>query len=312
VTELIPSGGWFEEALAERDPAVAARIVGEPGRLLAASVNPEVAVAVLRALAALAWRTDEVSSILARVARWPDVAPVKRALERVQLDIAAGHEYRVAYSPVLPPYMHELVALAPFVERERRAELGAALRAELVSDPGGYLALLDTLNVRCYPLATALTLRILDDVAWPRRELGALLPELRVQLDVALDRLRGGFLSMLVTTGAVGAGIAGFAAGVAIEPGLGVAAGGGAALMVSSLRGRVYLRFVRVPLAGVLATCGVTRACARERMQQRGGRLNRFAGVAGDDNPLRLFGMIAAAAMTMEEGGTGPAWQPAW
>jgi hypothetical protein len=55
----------------------------------------------------------------------------------------------------------------------------------------------------------------------------------------------------------------------------------------------------------------VTRACARERMRQRGGNLGKFAETAGDDHALRLFGMIAAAAMTWEEGG-GPVWQPAW
>lgn len=311
MSELVPAGAWFDDAVAERDPAVAARIVGEPGRLLAAAVNPEVAVVVLRAIAALAWRSDEAAAILARVTRWPDVPAVKRALERTQLDLVAAREYRQVFSPVLPPYLFEMVAVAPFGDLERRRAIGAALRGELVDDPAGYLASLDTLHARCHDLAEALTLRLVEDVAWPRRELTTLMPELAKQLDAGLTRLRGGALSFLVSTGSVGAFIGGFGAGVMLDPMLGLIGGGGAATLVASMRHRVYGRFVRVPLAAVIAEVGVTRACARERMRQRGGRLAKFAASAGNDNSLRMFGMIAAAAMTWEEGG-GPVWQPAW
>ncbi len=305
------AGSWFEAALAEPDPAAALRLVGEPGRLLAASVNPEVAVPVLRALAALAWRSEDVATVVARVERWPDTAEVKRARERVQLDITAGREFRRAYTPVLPPYLHELLAVAPFVDGARRVELATALRAELTGETATYLELLETLHLRCHELATALTMRLLDDVAWARRELPAMMPEHQAQLDHALVSVGRGALATLVTTGAIGAGILGFGAGIMVDPAMAVAGGGGAALLMASMRGQVYRRFVRVPLAQVLATCGVTRACARERMMQTGGRLRRFAGVAGNDNALRLFGMISAAAMTMEEQG-GPTWKPAW
>lgn len=305
------AGSWFEEALAERDPAAALRLVGEPGRLLAASVNPGVAVPVLRALAALAWRTDDVPMVMARVAAWPDTPEVKRARERVQLDITAGNEFRRAYTPVLPPYLHELLAVAPFVDGERRVELAGALRAELAGETATYLELLETLQLRCNELAMALTMRLLDDVAWARRELRAMLPEHQAQLDRALDGVGGGFLTTLVTTGAIGAGVLGFGVGIVFDPAAAVAGGGGAALLMTSMRGHVYRRFVRVPLAAVLARCGVTRACARERMMQSSGMLRRFAGIAGGDNAMRMFGMIAAAAMTMEEQG-GPTWKPAW
>lgn len=305
------AGSWFEEALAEPDPAAALRLVGSVDRIRESATDPDAAVAVLRAVAALAWRTDEVAALAERIPRWPQVPAVVRARERVQLDLAAGREFRRAYTPVLPPYLHELLAVAPFVDGPRRADLATALRAELMNETATYLELLETLHLRCHELATALTMRLLDDVAWARRELPAMLPEHRAQLDRALDGVGGGFLATMVTTGAIGAGMLGFGAGIIFDPAMAVAGGGGAALLMTSMRGQVYRRFVRVPLAGVLARCGVTRACARERMMQRGGMLRRFAGVAGGDNAMRLFGMIAAAAMTMEEQG-GPTWKPAW
>ncbi len=313
MSELVPAG-WFDEAiaLAERDPAAAARVVGEPGRLLAASVNPEIAVAVLRAIAALAWRTDDAAAVLARVERWPDAPAVKRALLRAQLDIGAAREYRQVYSPVLPPYLHDLVAVAPFGDRAQRVAIGAASRGELVDDPMGYLASLETLYARCHGLAEALTMLLVEDVAPARRELATLPTEIAEQLDQRLTKLRGGAASLLVTSGVIGGFVGGFGVGaVFLDPGLGLMTGGGAAALVGTLRGRIYGRWVRAPLAGLLAEVGVTRACARERMRQRGGRLARFALTAGDDNALRLFGMIAAASTTWAEGG-GPVWQPAW
>jgi hypothetical protein len=310
---LVPTA-WVEDALAlaERDPAAAARVVGEPGRLLAASVNPDVAVAVLRAIAALAWRSDDAAPLLHRVERWPDTPAVKRALARAQLDLAAAIEYRRVYSPVLPPYLYELVAVAPFGPREQRIEIGAALRRELCADPGGYLASLDTLTLRCHDLAQALTVLLVEEVAPARRELAALPPEVAQDLDGRLTRLRGGVASFLVSSGTVAAFAGGFGAGVVfVDPGIGVMAGGGAAMLVGSVRGKIYGRWIRIPLALLLAEVGVTRACARARMRERGGRLGKFAETAGDDNALRLFGMTAAAATTWAEGG-GPVWQPAW
>lgn len=313
MTDLVPAG-WFDDAvaLAERDPAAAVRVVGEPGRLLAAAVNPEVAIAVLRAIAALAWRSDEAAAVLARVERWPDTPQVKRALDRTQLVIAAAREYRHVYSPVLPPYLYELVAVAPYGELEQRVGIGAALRKELVHDPAGYLASLDTLHARCHDLAEALARLLVDDVAPARRELATLPPEIAEDLDRRLTKLRGGAASFLVSTGMLGGFVGGTVVGsIFLDPGVGVVMGGGAAALVGTVRGRVYGRWVREPLARVLAEVGVTRACARERMRQRGGRLAKFALSAGDDLPLRLFGMIAAAATTWEERG-GPVWQPAW
>ena len=313
MNDLVPAG-WFDDAvaLAERDPAEAVRVVGEPGRLLAAAVNPEVAIAVLRAIAALAWRSDEAAAVLARVERWPDTPQVKRALNRTQLVIAAAREYRLVYSPVLPPYLYELVAVAPYGAKEQRVDIGAALRRELLRDPGLYLASLDTLHARCHDLHEALTTMLVDDVAPARRELAALPAEIAEELDVRLTELRGGAASFLVSTGMIGSFVGGTAVGaIFLDPGVGLMMGGGAAALVGTVRGRVYGRWVRDPLARVLADVGVTRACARERMRQRGGRLAKFALSAGDDSPLRLFGMVAAAATTWAEGG-GPVWQPAW
>ena len=172
MSELVPAGAWFDDAIAERDPATAARIVGEPGRLLAAAVNPEVAVVVLRAIAALAWRTDEAAAILARVARWPDVPAVKRALERTQLDLAAAREYRQVFSPVLAA-VPVRDGGAGAVRRSGAAaghRRGAARRADRRSGAATWRSL-DTLHARCYDLSEALTLRLVEDVAWPRREL---------------------------------------------------------------------------------------------------------------------------------------------
>ncbi|MBE7450426.1 MAG: hypothetical protein HS111_16455 [Kofleriaceae bacterium] len=312
-TALVPAA-WLDDALAlaERDPAGALRVVGEPGRLLAATANPEVAVAVLRAIAALAWRTADAAALLGRVERWPDAPSVARALARAQLDVAAANEYRHVYSPVLPPYLYELVAVAPYGPRRQRVAIGQALADELRADPGGYLALLDTLYARCHDLAAALTLVLVEEVAPARRELVALPPEIAAALDRGLDRLRGGAAFLLVTSAAVTAFVGGTMVGAAfLDPGIGLLAGGGAAALVGTMRGKVYGRWVRTPLAAVLAEVGVIRAVARERMRQRGGRLGRFAVTAGDDAPLRLFGMTAAAAATWAEGG-GPVWQPTW
>jgi hypothetical protein len=313
MTDLVPAG-WFDDAvaLAERDPAKALEVVGEPGRLLAASVNPEVAIAVLRAIAALAWRSDEAAAVLARVERWPDTAAVKRALNRTQLVIAAAREYRFAYTPVLPPYLYELVAVAPYGSKEQRVNVGAALRREMVDDPAHYLASLETLCARCFDLAQALTVLLVEDIAPARRELATLPPEIAEELDARLTKLRGGAASFLVTTGMFGGFVGGTVVGaVLLDPGVGVLMGGGTAALVGTVRGRVYGRWVRNPLAEVLAEVGVTRACARERMRQRGGRLGKFAEAAGDDHALRLLGMVAAAATTWAEGG-GPVWQPVW
>lgn len=312
-TDLVPAG-WFDDAvaLAERDPAAALRVVGEPGRLLAAAVNPDVAIAVLRAISALAWRSDEAGAVLARVERWPDTPQVKRALNRTQLVIAAAREYRFVYSPVLPPYLYELVAIAPYGSKEQRVNIGAALRGELVDDPAVYLASLDTLDQRCNALSAALTVLLVEDIAPARRELATLPPEISEDLDNRLTKLRGGAASLLVSTGMLGGFVGGTAFGaILLEPGVGVMMGTGAAALVATVRGRVYGRWVRTPLAAILAEVGVTRACARERMRQRGGRLGKFAATAGDDQALRLFGMIAAASTTWAEGG-GPVWQPAW
>jgi hypothetical protein len=299
-------------ALDERDPGEALRVVGEPGRLLAAAVNPDVAVAVLRAISALAWRSDDAGAILARVERWPDTPSVKRAFARTQLVVAAAREYRLVFSPVLPPYLYEMVAVAPYGGLEQRVNIGAALRRELCDDPAGYLASLDTLVARCHDLAQALTLLLVDDVAPARRELATLPPEIAEDLDVRLTKLRGGFTSFLVSTGVVTTFVGGTIAGaVLVEPGFGLLVGGGSAALVGTVRGRIYGRWVRNPLAAIIAEVGVTRAAARERMRQRGGRLAKFALTAGDDTSLRLFGMVAAAATTWAEGG-GPVWQPAW
>jgi hypothetical protein len=283
----------------EPDPATALREVGEPGRLLAAAVNPDVAVTVLRSISSLAWRTDDAAAILARVERWPSTAAVKRALGQTQLVIEAAREYRHVYSPVLPPYLYEMVAVAPYGSLEQRVHIGAALRRELRDDPAGYLASLETLVARCHDFAQALTVVLVDDVAPARRELATLPPEIAQDLDQRLTKLRGGVMSSLVSAGAVttflGVSIAG---GVLVEPTFGMFAGGGSAFLVGRMRNRVYGRWVRGPLAGVLAEVGVTRAAARERMRQRGGRLARFALTAGDDHALRLFGMISAAATT--------------
>ncbi len=313
MSELVPAG-WFDDAvaLAERDAGAAVRLVGEPGRLLAASVNPEVAIAVLRAISALAWRSDEAAALLTRVERWPDTAAVKRALGRTQLVIAAAREYRLVYTPVLPPYLYDLVAVAPYGTLAQRVAIGETLRGELVDDPGGYLASLDTLSARCYDLSQALTVLLVEDIAPARRELATLPPEVAEDLDTRLTRLRGGAASFLVSTGVIGGFVGGTVAGsILLDPGVGVMIGGGTAALVGSVRGKVYDRWVRIPLAALLAEVGITRACARERMRQRGGRLGKFALIAGDDNSLRLLGMVAACATTWAEGG-GPVWQPAW
>jgi hypothetical protein len=313
MTDLVPAG-WFDDAvaLAERDPGEALRVVGEPGRLLAATVNPDVAIAVLRAIAALAWRSDEAAAVLARVERWPDTPAVKRALNRTQLTIAAAREYRFVYSPVLPPFLYELIAVAPYGSLEQRVQIGAALRREAIDDPETYLAALDTLVTRCYDLSQALTVMLVDDIAPARRELPLLPPEIADELDRRLTKLRGGAASILVTTGMFGGFVGGTVVGsVFLDPGVGVMMGGGAAALVGTVRSRIYGHWVRVPLATVLAEVGVTRACARERMRQRGGRLAKFAQSAGDDNAMRLFGMVTACATTWAEGG-GPVWQPAW
>jgi len=313
MTDLVPAA-WFDDAvtLAEHDPGAALRVVGEPGRLLAAAVNPDVAIAVLRAISALAWRSDDAGAVLARVERWPDTAQVKRALNRTQLVIAAAREYRLVYTPVLPPYLYELIAVAPYGSKDQRVTIGATLRRELVDDPGGYLASLDTLTARCHDLVQALTLLLVEDVAPARRELATLPPEIAEDLNARLTRLRGGVASFLVSTGMLGGFVAGTAVGsILLDPGVGVMIGGGTAALVGTVRGRIYGHWVRDPLAAVLAEVGITRACARERMRQRGGRLAKFALTAGDDTSLRLFGMVAAAATTWAEGG-GPVWQPAW
>lgn len=296
----------------EEDPATALRVVGEPGRLLAAAVNPEVAIAVLRTISALAWRSDDAGGVLARVERWPDTPAVQRALARTQLVITAAREYRMAYSPVLPPFLYEMVAVAPYGSMEQRVAIGAALREELTDDPAGYLASLDTLTARCHDLAQALTFLLVEDVAPARRELATLPPEIALELDQRLTRLRGGLASFLVSTGMLSSFVGVTVAGsILLDPGAGVLMGGGATALVGTVRGRVYNRWVRDPLAAILAEVGITRACARERMRQRGGRLAKFALTAGDDTSLRLFGMVAAAATTWAEGG-GPVWQPAW
>jgi hypothetical protein len=157
-----------------------------------------------------------------------------------------------------------------------------------------------------------LTVMLVDDIAPARRELPLLPPEIADELDRRLTKLRGGAASILVTTGMFGGFVGGTVVGsVFLDPGVGVMMGGGAAALVGTVRSRIYGHWVRVPLATVLAEVGVTRACARERMRQRGGRLAKFAQSAGDDNAMRLFGMVTACATTWAEGG-GPVWQPAW
>jgi hypothetical protein len=300
---------WLDEVgvFVARDPDTAVRRLEARELLDAVGHDPTVAVAVLRALAALAWRSPAARAIYARVPAWPTHRQVVRWRERVEHDLIAGHEFRACHRPILPPYVLDLVADAGVAGPDERRATAAALLAELRADPMHYLESFDVLDTRCFPLAEALTPRLLDDVGLDRRELDVLPAPLAAELGQRLTRLGGRLATMLVALAGGASLVAGAGIAIFIEPALGIMAGGGGVAGSSGLRGQAYRRSVRRELAVVVCDLGITRAAVREAMRRRGGRLAGFAAPLGNDRPMRLLAMLAAAAHTALDDGDGPA-----
>ncbi len=289
---------WLDElrSVIDHDADAAMHRLDAAALPAAVASEPAVAVAVLRAVSALAWRTPRAASVFTRLDRFAGTRQVARWRERAQLDLMAGAAYREAHRPILPPFVFDLLADAALESPARRRATAGALVNELRADPMHYLESFEVLDGRCFDLSEALTVRFLDDVALDRRELDVLPRPLALELSQRLTLLGGRMATLLVTLAGVGALAAGTGVAILVEPSLGMMAAGGGLFGAGGLRGQAYRRSVRRELARIVADLGVTRACLREAMRRRGGRLSGFANPAGNDRALRLCGMLAAAA----------------
>lgn len=272
-------------------------------------VDPQRAVTLLRGIAALLWRTPRAALVLPRLDRLPMVSEVARWRERVQHDLVAAAAFRAAYRPILPPFVHDFVADRALDPPDRRRATADALLAELRADPVHFLDSFDTLDGRCHELAEALTVRLLDEVAPDRRELDDLSPLLAAELSARLNRVGGRWGAALVRSLGVGSIVAGLGLTVLVGPDLsliGMSAAGAGVWGAGGVRTRFYRQGIRPELLRIIVELGITRACVRESMRRKGGRLASFAPPVATDRALRLCSMVAAAAHSVGPGEREP------
>jgi hypothetical protein len=299
---------FARRARAREQLGTAIAMASEPTLLTDAAQEPMPAVLALNAVSCLAWRDqDEAERILRKLRSLPSHPVVVGLHDRATLDVdQGGREYKIYGKPPLPAHVLELMADWPILSPPARGQLADQLRGALVANPVEYLEHLDG-TVKRYPhLADALTHRLLDGVPAHRRDVASLPDELRDKLG---DELRAASrrAPWFLTTLVILLGIV-TVVGVALilspdteEEGENTVVAcsfvlGLYVLAAMGLDRFLYRTKVRKLLVVAVARAGVTRAAAREWLQEnrrRVVRLFRFAPWMQGDDALRLVGMIA-------------------
>jgi hypothetical protein len=280
-----------------REPEAALAMVSAPAVLADAGRDVDWALAVLRALGALAWRLPGIGDLHARL-RLPASEAVAELSARVRVDVDASRAFHASHKPILLPGFFEVLADRRIVDESQHGASLALFGEQLRLDGGEALAHFDAMVARCPELVEPLAQRLLEEVPLAQRELRDLAP---ARVEAIATRLRAearrtGIVGLVAAGGALSA-----VSGIALIGGGPGGTGGFSGLALWGLYGletRQYEKQVRAKVGRAVVDLGITRACARQWLDEnrwRALRLARFSYHMKQDKALLLLGMAAAA-----------------
>ena len=307
----------FESLIADRRyPQVVAELRDATFR---ADADDHVAVAIpaLRAIAALAWRSDDAALLLQSYCTIPREHGLERLLDRVEHELELSRRWRAAlggaalrgdilrpaHAEDVPDPLISLVADAALSSPRRRGALIGDLE-RLLRDPPRLLRTCDRIAAADAHLAGLLIHRFHAETPRGVRKLSALEPALFDEVGQAivdLERsLHAPVRPWMIAAGAVG-GIAGaVTAAIPLAIGAGVALGsaGLGSIQLALARNR-YQQRVRPGLAAIVARLGVQAGVLREWLaynRKLAGDLSTYDIAVAGDAGLALLASIAAIA----------------
>jgi hypothetical protein len=312
----------FEALLVERRyPQVVAEL-RDPTLRADAEEHVAVAIPALRAIAALAWRSDDARSLLESYCTIPREHGLERLLDRVEHELELSTRWRAAlgagalrggilrpaHAADFPEPLISLVADTALSSPRRRGALIGDLD-RLLRDPRRLLDTCDRIVAADPHLAHLLVHRFHAETPRGDRTLSSLQPALFDEVGQAivdLERsLHAPVRPWMIAAGAVG-GVAGAATVLPLAIGAGIALGSaGLGSIQLALAKNRYLQRVRPGLAAIVARLGVQASVLREWLsfnRKLAGDLATYDISVDGDLGLALLGSIAAIVREAQRG----------
>lgn len=305
----------FESQLAERRFAEVAAALRDPDLRHDGDDHAAIAIPALRAIAALAWRSDDAPALLESWGQLPRELGVERLVDRVEGELALATRWkralgagalrdsplRPAHVEELPPALIALVADDALASPRRRGAVFTELE-RLLERPARLLAVCDRIVAADPGLAHLLAHRFVGETPGGARNLARLAHPVFDAVGaalVALERaLHAPVRPWMLAAGAIGGVAAAAVAAVPVAIGAGVALGSaGVGGVRISLARRRYLQKVRPGLAAIVCAHGVQADVLREWLtynRRLAGDLATFDITVAADEGLALLGAVAA------------------